>query len=236
MEKPIRNVLVAGVQASLAERFEPLLRRSNFDVDHVPNARSAVDLVRMIGFDVLVFGYPPVGPSLEELLGLIRAQDSPCRRSAVLLLAPRGRLAEVDSFVGQGHTRSLAADASDHELQSAVASLLRVAPRLAVRVTVRLQVQLADGQTEVLSQTENVSTTGLLVRARQTYPMETPVQFELFLPNDSLPVSGCGLVVRHATDRAKRVTGLGIKFTELLAGGDARLNAFLDRQSPARAL
>lgn len=230
MERPIRNVLVAGVHASLADRFEPLLRRSNFDVDHVPNARSAVDLVRMIGFDVLVFGYPTVGPPLEELLGLIRAQDSPCRRSAVLLLVPRSRLAEVEPFLGRGHTRSLAADASDHELQTAVASLLRVAPRLAVRVTVRLHVQLADGETELLSQTENVSATGLLVRTRRAYPVETALQFDLYIPNESTPVSGRGLVVRHASDRSRRVTGLGVKFTELEAGGRLRLEAFLDRQ------
>jgi len=221
---------VAGVPASLAERFEPLLRRSNFDVDHVPNARSALDLVRVIGFDVLVFGYPLVGPPLGELLDVVRARDSPCHRSAVLLLVPPSRLSEVEPVLGRGYTRSLATDASDHELQGAVASLLRVAPRLAVRITVRLHVQLADGHSELLSQTENVSATGLLVRTRRGYPVETPLRFDLYLPNEPQAVSGRGLVVRHATDRARRVTGLGIRFTELDAGGESRLKTFLDRQ------
>lgn len=230
MDRPIRNVLLAGVPKALAERFEPLLRRPDFDVDHVPNARSAVDLVRLIGFDVLVLGYPTIGPPVEELLDLIRAEGSPCRRSAVLLLVPGGRLAEVEPFLGHGNTRAVATDASDRELQNVVASLLRVAPRLAVRVTVRLQVQLADGRTELLSQTENVSATGLLVRTRRPYPVETPVRFELYLPNEPAPVSGGGLVVRHATDRARRVTGLGIKFTGFARGGEVRLKAFLDRQ------
>jgi hypothetical protein len=209
-----------------------LLRRSNFDVDHVPNARSAVDLVRLIGFDVLVLGYPPVGPTLDELLDLVRAKDSPCRRSAVLILAPRDRLTEVEPSLGRGYTRALATDAPDAELQKVVASLLRVSPRLAVRVTVRLQVQLADGQTELMSQTENVSSSGLLVRARRSYPVETAVQFELYLPGESVPVSGRGMVVRQATDRGGRVTGLGVKFAELFASGEPRLNAFLDRHRP----
>jgi hypothetical protein len=148
----------------------------------------------------------------------------------VLLLAPPSRLSEIEPELGRGFTRSLAADASEEELQGVVASLLRVAPRLAIRVTVRLRVQLEDGQAELLSQTENVSATGALVRARRTYPVETPLRFEIYLPNEPQPVGGRGLVVRHATDRARRVTGLGIKFTELEAGGEARLRAFLDRR------
>ncbi len=230
VSKPIRTVLVAGVDGAVAERFEAALRGANFDVDHVPNARAAVDLIRMIGFDVLVLGYPPTGPSMDELMDLIRGASSPCLKSAVLLVAPAGRLAEVEAYSRRGCTRLVPADLGDAELQHEVGALLRVSPRRAVRVTVRLQVQLADGRTELMSQTENVSATGFLVRTTRPHPVETPVRFELYLPADPAPVSGRGVVVRHATDRADRVTGLGVKFTAFLPGSDIRLQDFLARQ------
>jgi DNA-binding response OmpR family regulator len=229
-----RNVLVAGVDPAFAARLAPLLGRSSFDVDYVGNARSARDLVRVVAFDVLVLGCPAVGRSMTDLVDLIRAEDSPCRTSAVLLLAPRDRLPEVEPLLAAGLTRALPQDASDTELQEVFAALLRVAPRHSVRITARLQVQLGDDRAEVLTQTENVSANGLLVRATRVFPVGSPVRFELFLRGNSAPVTGRGVVVRHALGSGQRVTGLGIELVELSPGGDTRLRGFLEEQQ-ARA-
>jgi hypothetical protein len=230
MGKARRNVLVAGVDPPFAARLAPLLGRSSFDVDSLANARSAADLIRVIAFDVLILGYPTVGLSMTGLMDLVRAEGSPCRSSAVLLLAPRERLSEVGRFHAPALTRVVPLDASDDRLQEELAALLRVAPRHSVRITVRLQVQLADGQAEVLTQTENVSANGLLVRATRVFPIGSSVRFELFLPDHSAPVTGRGVVVRHAAGLGQRVTGLGIELVDLPAREYTRLKHFLERQ------
>jgi uncharacterized protein (TIGR02266 family) len=167
---------------------------------------------------------------LDELLAVLRGEDSPCRRTAVILTAPPSRVGELAPFLQASYTRALSQDASDHELQQEVMALLRVAPRRAVRVTVRLQVLLADGRTELMSQTENVSASGVLVRTTKPYPVETPVRFDLYLPEAMTPVSGKGLVARLSTNAGRKVTGIGVKFLEFSNGGDVRLRDFLTRR------
>jgi len=226
MDRSIRNVLVAGVESVFFRRFEPLLRRSKFDVDRVPYARTALDLIADISFDVLVFGYPPAGSNMEEVLTAVRRKGSPCQRSAVLLLASENRLAEAQQLCHGDRCRVLSVNASELELQGEVSALLRVAPRLSLRITIRLAVQVADGSTELLSQTENVSLGGMLVRTPRPYPVDAKVRFELFLPNGSAPVLGSGEVVRHATDGRGHITGLGVKFVSFDAGVE-RMQSFL---------
>jgi uncharacterized protein (TIGR02266 family) len=228
MDRPIRNVLVAGLEPVFYRRLEPVLRRSNFDVDRVPYARTALDLIQDISFDVLVFGHPLAGADLEDVLDAVNSEGSPCRSSAILLLTTAERLPALAAHCEGDRVRALCLDASEDELQSEVSSLLRVAPRLSVRITIRLAVQLADGSTELLSQTENVSLGGMLVRTPRPYPVDAEVAFELFLPGRSAPVTGEGRVVRHAADERGRLSGLGVRFVRFDDDGRHRLQSFLD--------
>lgn len=227
MEKTIRNVLIVGVETDFHRRFEPLLKRRHFDVDRVAEAGCALALVQAVAIDVLVLRYPLGNPSAEDLLKTIRADSSPCRRSAVLLLASPADLSKARRLADGDRTQVVSIDADYGVLQETVARLLRAAPRLSVRITIRLEAMLRNGSTMVLTQTENVSSGGMLVRVRKPQPVDAKLRFELLLPEDSAPVKGTGEVVRHTRDWRGDVSGVGIKYTTFENGGNQRLSDFL---------
>ncbi len=227
MEKTIRNVLVVGVEADFHRRFEPLLKRRHFDVDRVAESGCALALVQAVAIDVLVLRYPLGNPSTEDLLHAIRAEVSPCRRSSVLVLASPNDMDEAERLADGKGIRVLSID-SDHEtLQSVVSALLRTAPRLSVRITIRLEAMLKKGSTMVLTQTENVSSGGMLVRVRKPQPVDAKLRFELLLPEDPVPIKGTGEVVRHTRDWRGDVSGVGIKYIGFEKRGNQRLREFL---------
>lgn len=81
----------------------------------------------------------------------------------------------------------------------------------------------------ILTQTENVSRGGMLVRVRKPQPVDAKLRFELLLPEDSVPIKGSGEVVRHTRDWRGEVTGVGIKFSTFGNDGRLRLKEFLNR-------
>jgi len=229
MEQAIRNVLVVGVEPDFHRRFEPLLRRRHFDVDRVAEASCALALVQAVAIDVLVLRYPLGSPSVEEILSQIRQAESPCKRSAVLVLASPADMSEAEKMADGLRTHVLSVDADYEKLQETVSSLLRSAPRLSVRINIRLEAFLGNGSMMILTQTENVSRGGMLVRLRKPQPVEAKLRFELLLPEDSVPVKGTGEVVRHTRDWRGEVTGVGIRFAVFRDDGELRLREYLKR-------
>ncbi len=230
MDKAIRSVLVVGNEPLLHERLEPLLQRSHFDVDRVAESAAALSLIEAVAIDILVLSGSLLHPTTAELLEAIRSPTSPCRRSAVLVLNAPGSTALENGESGTSQsTRFLAGDASDEELDKTVASLLRETPRLSVRLNIRIEAQLGNGSSMVLTQTENVSLGGMLVRMTRPLTTEAGVRFELLLPVGFLSVSGIGQVVRQTTDWKGRVTGVGMKFVSFDGEGRSILETFLDQ-------
>lgn len=227
MEQTIRNVLVVGVEPDFHRRFEPLLKRRHFDVDRVAEAGCALALVQAVAIDVLVLRYPLGNPSVEDLLQNIRRAESPCKRSSVLVLASPSELGQAARLADGDRTHVISIDSDYETLQNTVSALLRTAPRLSVRITIKLEAVLGNGSTMVLTQTENVSNGGMLVRVRRPQPVDAKLRFELLLPEDSVPIKGTGEVVRHTKDWRGDVTGVGIKYASFEGQGDQRLTEFL---------
>ena len=232
MEQKIRNVLAVGVAPSFYRRFEPLLRREHFDVDRISEGDCALALIQSVAIDVLLIGHSISNPSVVEFLAEVRKKGCPCRRSAVLIVAPEPLWQDAETQFTNGHTRVVAVDASDQELADQVSSLLRMAPRLSVRVTIRLEALLEDGSVSLMTQTENVSSGGMLVRMNRPYGVEFRLRFEILLPEGHSSVTGTGEIVRHTVDRQGRSNGAGIRFIGFDYEGEERLKAFLASRRP----
>jgi DNA-binding NtrC family response regulator len=225
----VRNVLVVGVDRSFYRRFEPILARREFDVDRVADVEAALALIESVAFDVIVLGYRETDPEVAKLTAAIRNEDGPCRRSAVLLLAPPESLETAVQLAYDTRSRVISMVAPQAEVERAVSQLLRVAPRLSVRITIRLEAFLGENSTTVLTQTENVSRGGMLVKIRRRQPKDVQLHYELLLPDGQGPVSGLGEVVRHTSDRRGQVTGVGIRFSSFEGDGASRLSGYLSR-------
>ncbi|HEV8631272.1 MAG TPA: PilZ domain-containing protein [Thermoanaerobaculia bacterium] len=224
---PRRSVLAVNVDEALFEKLAPLLNREEFEVDRFPRASAALDLVSRVTVDVLLIGYPLPDVSTQSFLDAIRAIDSPCRQSPLLLLAHEDELEESRRFIGRGVNEVMALEDTPAHLQAAVSRLLAVAPRSSLRTMVRIVVNIGEGAALEMAQTENLSETGMLVRTGEVYPLGSKMSFEFHLGADRMPIRGEGEVVRHTTPGRENVRGMGIRFITLERDGLLRVQRFL---------
>jgi CheY-like chemotaxis protein len=222
-----RSVLAVNVDQDLYDKVSPLLNRTEFEVDRFPRASAALDLVSRVPVDVLLVGYPLPDVSTQSFLDSIRAEGAPCRQSPLLLLAHRDQLAEARRFLGRGVNRVVAVEESAEQLQREVSELLAVAPRSSLRLMVRMVVNIGDGASLELAQSENLSETGMLVRTGEVYPIGSRLNFEFHLGGNHLPIRGAGEVVRHTTPDREQVRGMGIRFVSFERDGLPRLQRYL---------
>ena len=129
-------------------------------------------------------------------------------------------------------TTVVSLSAPDETLSREISSLQRRAPRLTVRLPVRVHSEDSAAAFKAMGQTENVSTGGMLIRARRRqFPVNTLLRFELDLPDDPDPVSGRGLVVRHTQEDRDGIRGVGIQFMDFEDDGRVSLLEYIDRAS-----
>ncbi|MDX1631413.1 MAG: response regulator [Thermoanaerobaculia bacterium] len=224
------NVLVVNLGADEFDKVEPLLGREEFEVDRFPRARMALELIETVAFDVLIVGYPLPDIEARAFFRSVRSSDSPCRSSPLLLLTRSEDLDAARELIGYGANRVVVMEETAERLQREVTDLLEVAPRREVRTMVRLQVKVDDGSQLAMCQSENISRSGMLIRAGEAYDIGTEVSFEFFLGQQPTPLVGHGEVVRHTTPGREEVVGMGIRFTSFEKDGRKRLERFLDQQ------
>ncbi|HPS77892.1 MAG TPA: hypothetical protein PLS53_07045 [Thermoanaerobaculaceae bacterium] len=223
-----RRLLVIGEKIEPLERVLPLLRRAEVTAQRVYTLGGARTLLQKERFDLIIAHYPDSGLSLTELVDAVRAKDSACRTSGLLVVAEPPQAAEVGSLLGRGVNRVVETTGHVDRLLDAIADLLAVAPRRFLRSVIQLDIWVGFGVKRILTVTENVSLSGMLVRGGREFGLGTKLHFELLLPHQTPPIRGDILVVRH-TDRLREgVEGFGGRVLSFVGDGDGRLRAFLD--------
>lgn len=222
-----RNVLAVGLSPEEFQRFVPFLARQSFDVDRFPSAIGAVELVTRIGFELLLVRFPLPDMELTRFLERVREERSPCKRSSLLVLHPAARSDEAGVYVGRGANRTIPLEASEGEIQENISSVLNVAPRKAARFMTRFQITLGGKNDMLLCQTENLSTTGMLIRTDRRYEKGTQIEFEFGVGEDPRPVRGVAEVVRQTLIGKEEVAGIGMRFLSFEGDSQRRLEAFL---------
>ena len=226
-----RNVLVVGVDTPTFHRVAPILSRTDFDVDRFPSGESALELLEVVPFDVILVRHPLPDMETEDFLNRVRGRDghSACIRSAVVLLSKTESLVEAKHLEGRGANRVLLLDGDEGDLETAVATLLRVATRISVRIMARISVQVAAGTTTVLCQTENVSESGMLLRTDRQFPIGSILGFEFQLVGLTEPITGRAEVVRHTHLGRDSVMGVGVRFVDIFGEGRRQLESHLGK-------
>jgi DNA-binding response OmpR family regulator len=232
-----RNVLIVGVDTSTYQRVAPILGRTDFDVDRFPNGETALELLEVVPFDVILVCHPLPDMETEKFLNRIRGREgtSACLRSAVVLLSNTASLVEARRLEGRGANRVLQLDGDEGVLETAVAGLLRVATRISVRIMAHISVEVASGKTTVLCQTENVSESGMLLRTDRQFSIGSILGFEFQLIGLSESITGRAEVVRHTHLGRDSVMGVGVRFVEIFGDGRRRLEGHLSKTVAAGA-
>jgi hypothetical protein len=227
-----QELLILGPETVPLRQVVPVLRRVAFQVHRLARADQAVELLQGTHFDLIVVRYPLEGISLDVLVGTVRAKDSACLDSGLLVMAAPEKLEEVAHHLRRGVNRIVDVDVSCDRLLDAIADLVGVPPRRSLRAVVQFELWVAQGAQRLFTVTENLSCTGMLVRGGQEFPVGACLQFKLMLPGQTPPIAGLVRVARH-TDRAREhLDGFGGKILSFAEDGQHRLQALLE-EAPA---
>jgi hypothetical protein len=219
------RVLTVFSDKQLAERVQGVLSRRAIDVNRVPSGAGALILTGNLSYNLIVVEFPLSDLAVEDFIGSIRTLDSTSTNSPVLILADEEQMPEIKSTINDDQVKVLPMDAGDSAIHSAVSTLLGVAYRHEARIMVQLEVGLESGISTRIHQAENLSESGVLLRGGRQIPVGTPVRFEFNLPNETDPIAGIGLVVRH-TSGPEETPGIALQFAELAEHSVSRLRRF----------
>lgn len=227
-----QKVLVVGADVGTLQQALPILKRAELAVESVGRCQDAVGAVKSAPFALVIAHVPSAGAGLDDLVAALRAPGSPSRSAGLVVVADRGRESEAERYRGHGANHVLSTDALNERLPPIVNELLAVAPRQAVRVALRLELSMRFGTSRTFGTTENVSTSGMLVRGCRSFPVGTLLAFQLTLPSEGRPVGGEVRVARDLGLAKEALDGLGVKFISFTDDSQQRLVAFLAGRLP----
>jgi DNA-binding NarL/FixJ family response regulator len=227
------DVLLCSAEPRRLEEVAPLLQRSGLKVHTRADHTSALEAVQQEAFDLVIFGFASDRSSLADLVEAVRSDSSPSRSAGVLVLADSELRLEAESWVGRGVNRVVSKEGEEGRLLEAIANLLHVAPRIALRTMVRLEMAVVLGRIVTVAQTENISRSGMLVRGGSRCAPGDRVGFDLELPGEHESVRGRLVIVRRTDRRREQLAGIGAAFDTLSPSGRERLEHFLEQRLTA---
>jgi CheY-like chemotaxis protein len=223
-----RAVLVVGVPAGIVARFPPLLWRSVFELQAVANPRLGLRAVESRAFDLILVGFPLPEMDFQRFLDEVRSFGSPCRQAPVAAVVGAAERRVAAAFVGRGLNRVVVASDRDEELVRSLAELLNVAPRVAVRLPIDLQTTIRSRDRRFLTQTVNLSRSGMQIRDPGGLRVGSEVAFEVVLPGEVVTLSGRAEVVWLGS-RSGGQALCGLRFTALAPHDVAALADYVER-------
>ncbi len=224
-----RNTLVVSLEREMFDHLAKILHAAKLHAEYEPTARSALEAMGFLPFDAIVAAFPLPDMPMQDFLDLVRKEGSNCRKAGVVLIAPADFLAQAEQFLGRGANRVLPPDALAEHLPHVLSRLCEVPPRVAVRGRLRLEVGLSPRAGHLLCHTENVSSTGMLIKSDRNYPIGTQLSFELTMPGDSTPVRGLAVVVRRTLEERETVAGFAVQFLSFHDDDKTRFQTLLTR-------
>jgi len=231
MMEAIRHVLVVGSRisddAELFRRLSPALEPAECELHRVPGGADVRELVASTSFDLVVVSFPLDHLPAEALVRAIRREGSACRRSALLVVVRPESQAQAEPLLAAGANRVLSLADPGQRMATVVSELLAVAPRVALKSSLRFEYR-RDGEAEwVRAGIDNLSISGMLVRSGTPLVRGDRLSFELWLPGEDEAVRGVAEVVRQATLTGRSSDAFAARFLAFREVGRQRLEAFL---------
>ena len=209
------SLLLVGFEGATRGRVRDGLAPLSDRVTAAGDGSAALRLASRGRFDALFVAHPLGGAPTSGFLRAVRNPESPCRTSGLVLVAPERWRRDAEAYLGRGANRVLALEQVPDAIAGVLQPLLRVPPRSALRVPVRLQVVGRGLIRRVLCESVNLSMHGALLRVPHTLSAGTELRFELFMPGRAVPVGGEARVVRQTNHGREPYPGIGVEFTAL---------------------
>jgi hypothetical protein len=178
----------------------PAIGRCGADVDlvRVASPENSVELALSEPFELMIFNAEIIVGTLAMVVAAIRDEMSASRTTSPLVLAEPGKAEAARDLIGRDVNRVMLLDDPPELIGQQVAELLNVAPRAAIRLTVRLETFVAEGAVEVLGNVVNLSASGMLVETDTLFEPEEQVVVSINLGDQWGSVSAKAVVARQA--------------------------------------
>lgn len=216
-----KRVLSYGVAKQSLQSVSERLGQEEYAVELAPTSRSAITLSTQLHFDLLVVAYPQPDLRLKDFLTAVRAERSESKTAKILVLADDPTEGELSSL------REHAVEIVPREevlLDELTSKVVTGDPRVLLSTLVRLEAQLPYGKALRLCQSENISRSGMLVRAENVLPVGTTATLSFCLPNDQEPLEIEATVVRLTSPG--EIPGIALHF-ERVKYGQNRLRDYV---------
>jgi hypothetical protein len=168
--------------------------------------------------DIALIHYLGNRSILEGISRLGGWSSAGLRGGAVLALSSPERVDEMEPYLGNGVSRVVSLASTGRSFRDTVAALLAVATRRRIRAPIRLRPASVPGAPPIDGTTENVSSSGILVRCARTFVVGSSVRFELSQSDRRDTVLGSGRVVRATDPERERIDGFAARFETLPDG------------------
>lgn len=222
------QVLALGAGQPALDGVVSLLDPKRFAVQCSRRPDEGLQLVAAAHWDLILAAYPTSGFGVDELAAVIRTPSSPSRRSGLVAVAEPDDVAEASLHIGLGLNRVISLNRPVEEIQRTLEELLEAAPRVLVRAVVELSAHVGDRRLRSLYQTENVSSSGMLIRGGRVFPLGSSFEFDLSVPAQPIALHGSAEVVRHTDPFRERIEGFAARFVGFNGDGHDRLANWLD--------
>lgn len=221
-----KRVLAVGVGRTALESVQPDLLGEAFEFDQVPTSKSAVSIMTVIRFDLIVIRHPQPGLNLHPFLRILRETSCASMAAKVILLAGDP---EHDELRGLHAHAVEIVSGSEVLIGDLTSKVLVAAPRIQVSLMVRLEIELPYGNSIRICQSENLSESGMLVRTEDRVPVGTLGLVSFQLPAGDRPTEARVRVIRETV--AGEIPGIALRFEEFQEDGQANLLAFIAAQA-----
>lgn len=237
------KVLLVDDVKFFLELERSFLDREGFEVLVADSGSAALDIARAERPDLVLLDLNMPGMDGDAVCRALKA-DADLKRVPVIMVTSGQRDEDVQRCRAAGADGFLRKPLNQVELLETIGRFLkaqaRVAPRIPVRVPVRLMSIGASGAESppTAASTVDASTGGLYVEVTEPPPVGTRVAVELTLPGFTVPVRAHGVVVwvNRPDGKVKGTApaGMGIRFVDLAPSVKGVLELFVSRALAAR--
>lgn len=221
-----KSVLFAADGTS--ELWDLLTTPVGFDLQHVRGFEASVAAVVDRHFDGIIATLPLGSPPFQDFIDAVRAADSPCRTSGLVVLTTSDRVDEAKSYLGSGVNRVVSIDDAT-ALRQAIVGVTNVGIRSPIRVMACLTIPVGKRDCQIRTFTKNVSRSGMLLETSNKLEVGQTFAFTLRSPVDDRVISGHAQVVRHASGDREAADGIGVHFVSLDDGSNKALDELVKK-------
>lgn len=222
-----QRILAVVNDRELYAKLAHLLDRSSFEVNRVPSGAGALILVGNLRYDLILVEAPLPDLDLQDFVAAVRTLDSPCAGSSVLALGKTEEACNLGDTLLGDDIAVLPASADADAIQTTISKSLGVAIRTSERLLVQVDAQLDGGSLQRMTQTANISETGMLLSGAPKIALGSEVSLSFELPDEPRPLAIAAEVVRHASPDVENISGIGVRFMRFETDSQTRLVEYL---------